>query len=608
MPPRNSGAAQRYNGCVPRFVVPAVFALATALAAQTGFFPLQDVKPGMRGTGRTVFSGSQVDEFQVEILGVLDNVGPKESLILARLSGGPLEHAGVMAGMSGSPVYIDGKLVGAVAMAFPFAKDPIAGIRPIQDMMRPATALPSGSGPVQRAAIALADRDLTRVLPRPEPGVPSAPAGEARMVDIATPISFGGFSRATLEAFAPQLRALGLEPRQGITAGGKIEPGMGNAADLKPGSMISVELMAGDLSVGADGTVTYIDGNRVWAFGHRFLAVGATALPFARADVIALLPNLNTSFKLASPREWMGVISQDHDTAIAGELGKRAALVPVSIGVSRAGRSVESYQVQMVNDPLLSPLLLQMAVYSAIDATERTVGASSIRVTGEVEFQNAPAPVRLDNMYAADNGSAMLVSLSAAVPVAYVMQSGFSSLELKKVAIHIEAFDQKKQLTIDGISVSRREARPGDKVLLNVVLAGENGAETARQVEYQVPIGAEPGPLYFTVADANTANLADFRQILTTSPRSAGQLIATVNNLHPNTKAYVRVWRADPAFQLEGADLPDPPASVALILAGSQSSLAGITQTRNSKVAAMEVDAGDMVVSGSKTIQVEIKE
>src|SRR5271157_746700 len=140
MPLRNSVAAQGYNGCVPRIVVPSLLALATALAAQTGFFPLQDVKPGMRGTGRTVFSGSQVDEFQVEILGVLDNVGPKESLILARLSGGPLEHAGVMAGMSGSPVYIDGRLVGAVAMAFPFAKDPIAGIRPIQDMMRTSTA------------------------------------------------------------------------------------------------------------------------------------------------------------------------------------------------------------------------------------------------------------------------------------------------------------------------------------------------------------------------------------------------------------------------------------------------------------------------------------
>jgi hypothetical protein len=174
--------------------------------------------------------------------------------------------------------------------------------------------------------------------------------------------------------------------------------------------------------------------------------------------------------------------------------------------------------MQMVNDPLLSPLLLQMAVYSAIDATERTVGASSIRVTGEDRIPERARAGALDNMYAADNGSAMLVSLSAAVPVAYVMQGGFDSLELKKVALHIEAFDQKKQLTIDGITVSRREARPGEKVLLNVVLAGENGAETTRQVEYQVPIGAEPGPLYFTVADANTANLADFRQVLTATP------------------------------------------------------------------------------------------
>jgi hypothetical protein len=249
-----------------------------------------------------------------------------------------------------------------------------------------------------------------------------------------------------------------------------------------------------------------------------------------------------------------------------------------------------------------------MAVYSTIDATERTVGAGSVLVTGEIEFQNAQAPVLLNNMFAADNGSAMQGSISTAIPLAYVMQSGFQTLHLKKVAIRVETSDQKKQLTIDGISVSHGEVRPGEKVQLNVALVGENGAEIMRPVIYQVPIGAEPGPLYFTVADANTTNIADFRQVLTASPRSTTQLISTVNNLHPNTKAYVRVWRPDPAFQLEGADLPDPPASVAMILAGSQSSLAGITQTRNSKIAEMEVDGGGRVISGVKTVQVEVKE
>ena len=172
-----------------RFAIPLAFTLATALSAQTPLFPLKDVRAGMQGVGRTVFSGSRIDEFQVEILGVLDNIGPKQSLILARLSGGPLEHTGVLQGMSGSPVYIDGKLVGAVAMAFPFAKDPIAGIRPIEDMIKVGAA---AGTPLQRAslghrAVSIGDPDLTQAFAKPA----SAAVGQSRLVDIATPLSFG---------------------------------------------------------------------------------------------------------------------------------------------------------------------------------------------------------------------------------------------------------------------------------------------------------------------------------------------------------------------------------------------------------------------------------
>ena len=365
--------AHLYNKRVLRHVVPAALAFAAALSAQSALFPLKDIKPGMRGTGRTVFSGNQIEDFQVEILGVLENIGPKESLILARLSGGPLEHTGVMQGMSGSPVYIDGKLAGAVAMAFPFAKDPIAGIRPIEAMIRTSTSSskPTSAPPAGAQRAALFDRDLTRGFPKPAAML----TGEARMVDIATPISFGGFSRATLDTFAPQLRALGLEPRQGVSGGGKVQPTMGNPADLKPGSMISVQLMSGDLTVGADGTVTHIDGNRVYAFGHRFLDIGSTALPFARAEVLTLLANTNTSFKLSTAKEWMGTIYQDRNTAVAGELGKRASLVPMTIRVSNGGRTVDTYEMNMVNDSLLTPLLMQMAVFSGV---RRQIGRAHV--------------------------------------------------------------------------------------------------------------------------------------------------------------------------------------------------------------------------------------
>src|SRR5205814_1003305 len=181
----------------------ALMAGLTSARAATPLFPLADVKTGMHGVGKTVFSGGRIENFDVEILGVLDNIGPKQSLILARLSGGPIEKTGVMQGMSGSPVYIEGKLVGAVAMAFPFAKEPIAGIRPIQDMVRPSAAPTPPPSSSQPAAIALFDRDLSRVLPKPA----SALAIGERMIDIATPVAFGGFSRAALDAFGPQLRA-----------------------------------------------------------------------------------------------------------------------------------------------------------------------------------------------------------------------------------------------------------------------------------------------------------------------------------------------------------------------------------------------------------------
>lgn len=594
---------------MPRYLVPAVFALAATLQAQTAFFPLKDVKPGMRGIGKTVFSGTRIDQFQVEVLGVLENIGPKQNLILGRLSGGPLAQTGVLQGMSGSPVYIDGKLAGAVALAFPFAKEAIAGIRPIEEMVRvtdAGRALPPRQVARNEVSLAslLAGKDLTRLLP----GRQEFPVGDAKLLDIATPVSFAGFTRATLDHFAPQLRALGLEPTQGVSAGGTSSLRMGDPSTLQPGSMISVQLMTGDLSIGADGTITYIDGKRIYAFGHRFLAVGSTALPFARAEVLALLPVMSASFKISAPREMMGAILQDRNTAVAGDIGRAAAMAPVSISVSRAGKRLDNYQMQMVNDRFLSPLLVQMAVFSTIDATERTVGAASFRVTGEIEFQGSTAPLKVNNMYAADTGSAVMASLSTAIPLAYVLQGGFDALELKKVALDIESFDVKKQFQIDSVYAGRREVRPGEKVELMTTLVGENGAELARKIEYQVPRGLTPGPLYFTVADGTTTNLTEFRQFIGAQPKSISQLISTVNNLRANTKAYVRVWRPEPAFQLEGEDFPDPPPSVAMVLASSQSALGSITQTRNSKIAELEISAGDNVISGSKTILVEVKE
>jgi hypothetical protein len=545
-----------------------------------------------------VFSGSKIEEFQVEILGVLENLGPRQSIILARLSGGPLQNTGVMQGMSGSPVYINGRLVGAVALAFNFAKEPIAGIRPIEEMRAISGTAVSKTAPEPRAA--LRNVPLSAALVGSE-----NPA--ANLVEIATPVSFSGFTSGTLERFAPELKKMGMEPRQGISSGGALPSKLGNPAQLHPGDMISVDLLSGDLTIGAEGTVTDVDGKRIYAFGHRFMSVGETELPFARAEVLALLPNLAASFKISSAREWMGTITQDRSTSIYGELGRKAETVPVAITVKDGRRAPLAYHMQLVNDRVLSPFILQMAVYSAIDATERTLGLASYSLRGAIEFQRGIQPLRLDNTYSGDFNVPVQASAGVSSPLAYLMAAGFDALKVKNITLEIEASERKRLLQIDQVTASPKEAHPGQPVDLTVTFTGENGVEMQRSVRYTMPVGAPYGTLNFTVSDATSSNLLDYQQLAATAPKSATQLVSFLNNLRPNTNAYVRVWRTDPAFQVQGQDLPDPPASVGLILNKAQAAQ-GLWFPHGSKIAELQIETGNTVVTGSKTVAVDVKQ
>ncbi|MGI8745177.1 MAG: SpoIVB peptidase S55 domain-containing protein [Bryobacteraceae bacterium] len=572
------------------------------MAALPPIFPLKDIRAGQRGVGKTVFSGNKIEDFQVEILGVLENMGPKQSVILARLSGGPLAETGVLQGMSGSPVYIDGRLAGAVALAFTFAKEPIAGIRPIEDMLPLGAPVPRE----ERTTARLFGSDLVKAANASV--MPAIQRNPGDLVNIATPVSFNGFSTSAMDHFAPQLRQLGLEPRQGVSSGGHIPPKMGDPSLLHPGDMITVQLLSGDMSIGADGTVTAIDGKRIFAFGHHFLAVGGTELPFARANVITVLPNLSASFKISSALEWMGTITEDRSTSVYGELGRRAATVPLSVTVHGARHSPFIYNMEMVNDRVLSPFILQMAVYSAMEATERTLGQGSFAVHGQIDFAGPIPPIKLNDTYSGDFNVPLQASLGISTPLAYAMGAGFHALKIQGIALTIDVSERKRVLQVDQVAVSKRDFHPGDTVELTVTLAGENGAEMLRTVKYRIPPGAPYGPLQFTVADASSSNLTEYQQLLGTAPRSAPQLIGFLNSLRPNTNAYVRVWRAEPDFQVQGMDLPNPPPSLGLALAKAQGTVAGAWLTRGSKVAELEIDTGNAVVTGSKTVQVDVKE
>jgi hypothetical protein len=586
------------------------------------FFPLDQVRPGMQGVGRTVFAGEKIEEFQVEILGVLENVAPKQSLILARLSGGPLAKTGVMAGMSGSPVYLDGRLAGAVAYSFPFTTEPIAGIRPIAEMIDtldgpgvPAVAGATGAGSVGTGSAAT--EALAKFL-TPEgrsnldlallPAAPDAPSFDPQLVPVATSVGLAGFSERAFEVFGPRLRSLGLHPMQGV--GGRSAAANAPVQPLQPGSMISVALIRGDLDVNASGTVTYVEDGRVYAFGHRFLASGPTEMPFARSSVIAVVPNLSNSFKIAGAGDPVGAITADRSTGVSGRLGAEARMLPLAMDVKTGASGAKSYRMELVNDRVLTPFLLQMALYSAADTSERQVGAASLRLTGVVEFANeATPPLRLDNMFSGTSNLPMQAATAAAVPLAYLLQNGFDDLQPRSIRLAMESIEEERRLEIDRAWVSNTSVRAGSEIEIAVALRGPKGSEIIRKTKYQVPAGTPAGPLLITVADADSLNAQEWQ--LFANPRQAAspdQLIHALNRLRRNDRLYIRIWRPTRGFVLQTERLPAPPASVAGLLSIPSKTGGEVRDEWQSAMAEMELDGFDSVVNGQIHTKVTVVE
>jgi hypothetical protein len=564
-----------------RFFAAAVSIIGFAqIALPQSLLPLSSVQAGQKAVGRTVFQGAAPEEFEVEILGVLENIGPRQNIILARLSGGPLEKTGVMQGMSGSPVYVDGKLIGAVALAFPFSKDTIAGIRPIEEML--------AAGPSAAAA------------PRAQIAAPGF--GEARLTEVATPVSFSGFTTRAIEHFAPEWRKLGLEPLQGV-GGRAATSGRGTARAIEPGSMISVQLISGDLSVAADGTVTMVDGDRIHAFGHRLLGVGATEMPFARSEVITLLPNLASSFKISASYESLGTITQDSNTAISGELRRTARMIPVTIGVQGTARR-STYRMELISSSVLTPFLLQMALFSAIDGTERTLGSSTISVAGQIRFDGDLPPLQIDQTVAGDFNAPLVASLVSAAPLATLLQTASDPVKVTGIDLQITSAEERRLWQIEHVSVSRKKVYPGDAVRISVVMNGAGDQDEVRHVDYVVPVGSPAGTLTVIASDALTANLAENR-LFGPQGRTARQILTQANSLRRNSSAWVRVARPEPAIQVAGADFPNLPAGFTLLL-GREQSQPLVTGLSGSRVFEAEVPMDRGVVSGQKTVSIEV--
>lgn len=573
----------------------------------------------MIGEGRTVFQGETIESFKVTILGVLRNYGPDQNMILASLEGGPLEHTGVIAGMSGSPVYIDGKLIGAISYAFPFAKDAIAGITPFQEMVD-ATDTPS----VRRAASALefplTPEKLAAVAPRKARSIPIQGVSLAGLdnlgpylgkliAPIATPVSVTGFPPESFEILAPLLRQLGMEPLMGgAPAGGPSGESQSAANDkpIAPGDAIGVGLVTGDLQISATGTVTHVDteSGTVYAFGHPLFNLGPIEYPMTRAEVHVVLASLMNSFKMASAGPTVGTWVQDRATAIKGVLSVRPRMIPIQVDVHTSRGQQKSYHVAIVNDELFSPVLAYASLISILQATERQFGTQTVKVSAWVETTDNRR-INIEDIFA-DQQAAVSASAMVAAPLAFLLTNDFQNVTLRDIRVEVEASEQQQTAKLVRAWLDSDEVAPGGTVALKLLLHSYRGDDVLESVDIDVPVYVRSGPVRVTVADAETLSALERREARQPFvPKDMDQLVRAINSLRKNNRLYVRLSQvASSGAIVSGEYLSSLPPSVMSVLEGDESS-SGFTPLSGSTFWEHEV-VTDYSVSGSRVLQLEV--
>ena len=577
--------------------------LSTPASGDSALFDPAQLRPGMMGVGRTVFQGVTPEEFQVEILGVLKNgIGPQQDMILSRLHGKNVERTGVIAGMSGSPVTLDGKILGAVSYRLgTFEKEAIAGITPLGDMLK-AADMPRAAVP-SLATTFLKEWESPGVVTAASRGVP-IPGMAASLVPIGTPLVFAGYPESLIREVTPLFQARGLEPVAG--GGGQ---GSGEDYPITPGVAISVPLVRGDLSVAATGTLTHVQGNKIWAFGHPFLGTGSVRYPMARAEVIVTYPSLLGSFKIANSTSLMGTLLQDRLTCIEGELGAPPEMLPVTVSLeSPAGNRRFAFEV--AQDDALTPILVGISVQASLQRILEYSSETTLRA--EIRVERDKHPTLSYSLIESDTGG---VQSAAAGGVAHevatllnvIYGNRFQEVGVKSASVRVVALDQARLARVSEISMSPSQVRPGEDLTVRAAVQPYRGEPFLREFKVRIPPDTPKGPLSVLVSSATNLNGLEggvLQQRFTGSP-GVDELIRFINSLRRDDGLYLQLTRRGLGAVVQGETLPALPLSVVFTLGSSR--FAGEEYPAPDLPVLEVVEKTDFVLTGGKRTLIQVR-
>lgn len=604
------------------FVLVFIFVFSFNVSAQkkdSRFMLLDEIKPGMKGVAKTVFQGSEPEEFGVEVLGVMRGIqSPKQSAIIIRISGEKASRTGIFAGMSGSPVYINGRVVGAIAFTFAFAKEPIGGITPIQEMIdifeqNEGRNANHSNEPRKFSFTELASTELKLNLPKPtvtsvpfianvSSASPLANLLGQQFTPIATPVVFSGISQETLNLFSTQLLSHGILPVAAVSSAAEMTPLAKITPDtLKPGSSVSAQLVRGDYSLAASGTVTWRDGNKIYAFGHPFLSIGSADMPMTESSVVTVVPSANNSFKLSVPGNLVGTITQDRATGIFGTLGQAPKMIPVKVNLHTSRNKIETYNYEIATDAFLTPLLLQITIYNTIASSERTLGTATVSVNGQIDVAGQ-SPIKLERRFSTGNASLQAAG-SVAVPVNQLLTSGFDGVNIKGIAVDLTVTDNKYAADLERITLNKTEVERGETVDIQAYIRTESGKQFVQRIPVEIPKDAPLGQLLVVVSDGQALQQASASQAFT--PTDLSQLVGALNKIKKNDRLYVKMFRITSGAVIGASELPNLPPSMVATL-NSDRSAGGVTPTVLSTVYEKELPPAKFVIAGQQIISLDV--
>ncbi len=588
---------------------------STGSAVSPSFLRLSEVKEGMRGTAKTVFRGTEPEDFNVEILGVVPGgVGPKQDLIVGRISGGNADRTAVFAGMSGSPVYVDGKLLGAISYSFPFSKEAICGITPIEQMVdifeqkQPMRSIASKPRSVSFAELASTSWGLPKA--QGSSGLLSGITANSALMAvagqsfqrIATPITFTGLSQETLNFFAPQLLQAGLLPVSAVGGAAAITPmKTSDANTLVGGDSVSMQLTRGDYSLAAAGTVTLRDGDKIYAFGHPFLSLGSSDLPMSESHVVTVIPNINNSFKLAVPDAMVGSMTQDRATGVFGKLGQAPAMIPVKLNINTSRGGTETVNFEISRDEFLTPLLLNIAIYNAVTAQERGLGDTTVEINGEIAMKGQQ-PVKIERKFAGAQATQMAAG-SVVAPVAVLLKSRFDDLNISGITVNIGSEDGTQTAVLDRLTIDRAKVRAGETVEVQAFARTNDGKVYTQRIPVKIPEETPEG--VFSIAVGDGGQIQRDSAIQHFVPRNLAELIATINRLKTNDRLYAVASRTSSGVVIGASEMPNLPPSVLATLNNDRDS-GGVKPAVQTIVFETVLPPSEFIITGQKSLSIEV--